>query len=77
MATLSFFTGAGPSSLTGILPFMAPAWLGWIVSGLLLHSMVDYKHYVPKLLLDILEYGKVRGGGRSAGAVSLLSLPKR
>lgn len=73
MGSFGFFTG----SLTGVLPFMAPAWLAWIVSGVLLNLVVDYKAYLPSLIVDIMEYGKVRGRRRPEAAVNLLSLPKR
>lgn len=60
-------------SPTGVLPLLAPAWAVLIVSGLLLNSVLHWKAHLPKLVRDILEYGKLR----EKKATSLLSLPKR
>lgn len=65
------------SSLAGVLPLMAPAWVVWITSGLLLNSVVHYKAYLPKLITDIMEYGKLRKKTRGPAAFNLFSLPKR
>lgn len=57
----------------GVLPFLVPIWLTWILLGLLLNAMVDLKRLIPKFITDIMEYGKTR----SAGSTELLSVPKR
>ena len=66
------------SSLTGVLPLMAPAWAVWIITGVLLNSVVHYKAYLPTLIIDIMEYGKLRKETtRGTTPFNLLSLPKR
>ncbi len=64
---------------TGVLQFMGPAWVAWIVAGLLLNSLVSCKHHLPKLITDIMEYGKLRNRNRrtKASFLSMLSVPKR
>lgn len=64
------------SFLEGVLPFMAPAWLAWIVSGLALNAVVHYKSHLPKAVTDIMEYGKLRKKQQALGTLSLFSLPK-
>lgn len=68
---------AASSSLTGVLPYMAPAWLAWIFSGLLLNSLVHWKSYLPKLITDVMEYGKLRNRTQTTGGWRWDSLPKR
>lgn len=65
------------SSLTGVLPYMAPAWLAWILSGLLLNSVVHWKSSLPKFMRDIMEYGKLRNRIQTTGGWKWDSLPKR
>ena len=57
----------------GVLPFLAPVWLVWIILGLLLNALVDLKRLIPRPITDIMEYGKTR----SVGSTELLSVPKR
>ena len=64
----------GSSTLTGVLRFMAPAWLVWILAVLLLHFLLGYKRYFPAIITGIMEYGKLRS---KPGGLLQLSLPKR
>lgn len=63
-------------SLRGLLPYLRPAWILWIVAGLALNSVVSYKSYLPRVIVGIMEYGKLRTS-LNAGTRLDLTLPKR
>ena len=65
------------ASQTGVLQFMVPAWIAWIVAGLVLNSLVTCKPHLPKFITDIMEYGKLRKKGAKTNFLNWLSVPKR
>ena len=63
-------------SQVGILPFLAPIWVAWILAGIVLHLGVQWKRYLPYLITDIMEYGKCRER-LERKKITVSSLPKR
>lgn len=53
------------------------SWLLWIVAGLLLNGVVHWKHLLPALVREVMEYGKLRLGESKSGLGYLLTVPKR
>ena len=69
----SFFA-VSSEFLKGVLPYVAPAWISLILAGLLLNSVLQCKSLLPRMVTDVMEYGKLRDTARGA---SFLSVPKR
>lgn len=65
------------NSLTGVLGLLAPAWVMWIVTGLLLNAVVQCKKNLPEIVRDVMEYGKLREGSRQKAFSLALNVPKR
>lgn len=51
-------------ALAGILAYISAAWMLWIVPSLLLHLVTGHKEILPKLVMDLVEYGSKEEKGR-------------
>lgn len=68
--------------MVDLMDLLAPSWLVWIAAGILLHTVVKWKRFLPRVLRDVLEYGKLRSESSVDVAVGkpisrFLSVPKR
>ena len=64
------------SSLTGVLILLAPAWVLWILTGVLLNAGLSIKSHLPVIVRSVMEYGKVKKTSRKETILNG-TLPKR
>ena len=75
MRTNPFGFALDRNSLTGFLGLLAPAWLLLIITGVVFHTVVSLKTSLPRIVRDVLEYGKVKQ--KPQKVIFDLCVPKR
>jgi len=64
------------NALAGVLSLLAPAWVVWILAGIILNAGLSIKPYLPGLVRSMMEYGKVKKSSRKESIFDG-TLPKR